>query len=187
MLEHEDILRRVADVMDELQITYMVVGSVASSVYGEPRSTQDVDIVADLRYGDIPRLCEKFPEPEYYMSPEAAGQAIRLGGQFKIICPTTGEKIDVMVVRQDAWGLNQISRRRPVRVLEDRDVYLAAPEDVIIAKMLYYREGQSDKHLRDIAGILKVSGDEVDRAYIDRWAEKMGLTEIWRMAQERAK
>jgi hypothetical protein len=182
VVEHEDILRRLADVMEELRIPYMVVGSVASSIYGSWRTTADIDVVADLHGEDVPGLCEKFPAPEYYVSPEAALQAVRAGGQFNIIRSTTAEKIDMMVARGDAWGKMQLARRRPVRVLEDRDVELASPEDIIIAKLLYCREGGSEKHLQDIAGILKVVGSEIDRVYIDRWAAELGLADLWQEA-----
>jgi hypothetical protein len=63
--------------------------------------------------------------------------------------------------------------------------FVASPEDVIIGKMLYYREGGSEKHLRDITGILKVSGDQVDRAYVARWAAELGVTEIWQAVLRR--
>jgi hypothetical protein len=168
--------------MEELKIPYMVVGSVASSIYGYWRTTADIDVVADLHSEDVPGLCEKFPPPEYYVSPEAAIQAIRAGGQFNIIRSTTAEKIDIMVARRDAWGKMQLARRRPVRALEDRDVDMASPEDVIIAKLLYCREGGSEKHLQDIAGILKVIGSGIDRAYIDRWAAELGLADLWQEA-----
>ena len=184
MVEHEDILRRLADVMEELNISYMIVGSVASSVYGRWRATEDIDVVADVKHGDIAGICEKFSSPEYYVSPEAAVQAVRARGQFNIIRSTTGEKIDVMVARRDEWGKSQLARRRAVRVLEDRDVYFAAPEDVVIAKLMYCKEGGSEKHLRDIAGILKVGGDEVDQEYIGRWAATFGLTQVWEQARE---
>lgn len=179
MVEDEEVLRRLADVMEGLKIPYMVVGSVASSVYGRWRTTEDIDVVADLHSKDVPGLCEKFPPPEYYVSPEAALQAVRAGRQFNIIRSTTAEKIDIMLARKDAWGKMQLARRRPVRVLEDRDVDLASPEDIVIAKLLYCQEGGSDKHLEDIAGILKVVGSGTDRAYIDRWAAALGLADLW--------
>jgi len=167
------------EVLEELGSPYMLVGSFVSSVYGEPRFTQDIDLVADLRYGDAPKLCGKFPPEEYYISPEAVGQAIRTGGQFNIIHPSSGNKIDIMMPPDSLWGENQMRRRRQVWLLPDCQGYAATPEDIILSKMNYYREGGSDKHLRDITGILKVRGDGVDREYIERWSGQLGLTEIW--------
>ena len=72
-----------------------------------------------------------------------------------------------------------MQRRQKVRILPDRDGYVARPEDIILGKMQYYRQGGAEKHLRDIAGILKVLDENVDRAYVARWSEKLGLTKIW--------
>lgn len=73
----------------------------------------------------------------------------------------------------------EFSRRRRSKVFSDQETNFASPEDVIIKKMEFYREGGSEKHLRDITGILKISGDAVDQTYISEWAIHLGLTEIW--------
>ena len=163
----------------------MLVGSLASGAYGEPRFTQDIDIVVELQADDAAGLCEAFPAPDYYVSLDAAMQAARDGGQFNVIHPASGNKIDFMIAREDPWGKIQMSRRRCVRVLPDLDGYTAAREDIILSKMAYYREGGSEKHMRDITGILRVSGEQVDQAYVAQWAEKLGLTEIWQAVLRR--
>jgi hypothetical protein len=163
----------------------MVVGSFASGLYGEPRLTQDIDVVIDAGPDDARKLCGQFLPQEFYMSLEAALDAVRRRSQFKVIHPASGNKIDFMVARRDPWGRSQISRRQKVRLLPDREGYMARPEDIIISKMLYYKQGGSEKHMRDITGILKVSGEEVDRAYVERWAEELGLKEIWEAIQKR--
>ncbi|MGI8476047.1 MAG: hypothetical protein ACR2OO_06730, partial [Thermomicrobiales bacterium] len=73
-----------------------------------------------------------------------------------------------------------MARRRPVRLLADRDVMVAAPEDVILGKLWYYSEGGGDRHLRDVAGILRVTGEGVGRAEVERWAAELGYLEVWR-------
>lgn len=178
-MEQDELLRQVIEVLERLKITYMIVGSIASGAYGEPRMTQDIDVVVDLRYGDIGPLCEAFGPDEFYVSVEAAAQAFQRGGQFNVIHPASGNKIDFMMARHDSWGDEQMSRRQRVRILPDREGYTARPEDIIIGKMEYYKEGGSEKHLRDIAGIMRISGEEVDRDYVVQWAEKLGLMEVW--------
>ncbi len=178
-MEQDELLGQVIEVLERLKITYMIVGSIASGAYGEPRMTQDIDVVVDLRYGDIKPLCEAFGPDEFYVSVEVAAQALQRGGQFNVIHPASGNKIDFMMARHDSWGDEQISRRQRVRILPDKEGYTARPEDIIISKMGYYKEGGSEKHLRDIAGILKISSEEVDRDYVIRWAEKLGLMEVW--------
>lgn len=184
-MEQIDLLRQLVKVLESLRIPYMVVGSMASTAYGEPRMTQDIDVVVDLKVSQVQPLCDAFSSEEYYISNQAALDAICHRGQFNIIHSTSGNKIDLMIVPASAWGQAEMSRRQRRRILPDLEGYCARPEDVILGKMEYYREGESEKHLRDIAGILKVSKDMVDCQYVSSWAAQMGLSEIWKMILER--
>jgi hypothetical protein len=157
----------------------MVVGSLASAAYGEPRMTRDVDVVVDLTKGQVPQLCGAFASNEFYVSEQAALDAVERRGQFNIVHSRSANKIDLLIVPAGEWGRSEISRRRRMRILPDLEGYCAMPEDVILGKMSYYAEGGSEKHLRDIAGIMKVSGDEVDRGYVSLWAGRLGLSGIW--------
>ena len=178
-MDQANLLRQVLEVLEEMEITYMVVGSIASSAYGEPRLTQDIDILVSLTADDAEPLARAFPLPDYYVSLEAVKEAISHGGQFNVIHPASGNKVDFMMAPRDPWGREQLSRRQRVRILPDTEGYTASPEDIIISKMKYYRQGGSEKHLRDITGIVKVSGKDVDFKYIANWAEKLELSEIW--------
>ena len=119
------------------------------------------------------------PAPEFYVSADAVRDAVRDRFQFNVLHPASGNKIDCMFPRSDNWGASQLSRRRRVRLLPGVDAFIASPEDVILGKLWYYADGGSEKHLRDICGILKISGETVDRADVAAWAEKLGYTEIW--------
>ena len=174
-----DLLRHLAAELERLGIPYMVVGSIASGIHGEPRMTRDIDVVIEVSSRQVPALCRAFPDDAYYVSPEAAAEAVRNQGQFNVIHPTSGHKIDLLIGKKSAWGRSQISRRQRKRILPDLEVYCAAPEDVILSKMQYYQEGGSEKHLRDITGILKVSDEQVDRRYVAEWADRLGVAEIW--------
>jgi len=174
-----ELLRYVIEALESQELTYMVVGSFASSTYGEPRLTHDIDIVVSLRADAVDRLCSAFPAPEFYVSASAAREAVQTRGQFNVIHPASGNKIDFMIARDDAWGRSQLSRRCRQPILADRETFVAAPEDVILAKLQYYQEGESEKHLRDIAAMLQVSGDEIDKTYIDHWAAQLGVTQEW--------
>jgi len=184
-VEQAELLRHVLHILEEQGLTYLLVGSLASGVYGEPRLTHDIDVVLELRPDQVARLCEEFPAPDYYVSEKAAREAVARGGQFNVIHPASGNKIDFMVARQDAWGRSQISRRRLEQIFPGRRGYTAAPEDVIIGKLWYYREGGSEKHLRDIAGMLQVSGEEIDKQYISHWTEQLALVEEWQLVLDR--
>lgn len=179
-MDQRDLLRKVLETFDAVGIKYILVGSVASAVYGEPRLTLDIDVVAALTVSQLPKFLSSFSPPGFYVSADAAAGAVREGKQFNIIHPASGLKIDIIVKKPDDFDESRFSRKRSLPVFPDRSADFASPEDVIIKKMEYHREGGSEKHLRDIAGILRVSGDGLNAAYIEQWAARKGLTEIWR-------
>ena len=178
-MEQIEVFRYTIDTLERLAFPYMLVGSFASIAYGEPRLTQDIDIVVDLSVPEVPAFCAAFPSPEFYVSEQAVREAVQGRFQFNVLHPSSGNKIDFILARADAWGRVQMERRQRVRLLENCEGFTARPEDVILGKLWYYAEGGSEKHLRDITGILRISGAAVDRADIGRWAEKLGYSEIW--------
>jgi len=178
-MEQTNILRHVVQTFENLSVPYVVVGSIASMAYGETRFTQDIDIIAALTLSDVPGFLSAFPQDEFYLDENSVRDAIKKNFQFKIIHPSSGQKIDVVLPRKDAWGIGQIARRRAVRILPDKDVMIASPEDVILGKLWYFSMGGGDRHLRDIAGILRVTGEGVDRAEVTRWARELGYLDIW--------
>lgn len=184
-MEQPELLRYAFDALERQGVPYMLVGSLASMLYGEPRMTRDIDFVVDLPVSRAEALCAEFPSPEFYVSLPAARQAAAQGGQFNVIHPSSGNKIDLMIARRDAWGRTQLARRLRKEVLQGTTGFVASPEDVILAKLWYYQDGGSDKHLRDIAAMLQISGTEIDRNYIEEWAAQLGLVEPWRAVIER--
>ena len=172
-------MRLVIQALETMGIPYMITGSQASAYYGEPRFTRDIDIVADIRPGQIEDFAAYFPANEFYCDKEMIEAEIGRRGQFNIIHAASGLKIDIILTKATPFSQTEFARRNRSPVFHDQDAYFASAEDVILKKMEYYREGESDKHLRDITGILKISGDAVDRDYISQWAKRLGLTEIW--------
>ncbi|HTO86137.1 MAG TPA: hypothetical protein VMR54_01235 [Thermoanaerobaculia bacterium] len=162
----------------------MVTGSVAAIVYGEPRLTHDVDLVAVLDPERIARLSEAFPPAEFYCPPieEIALEAAREGrGHFNLIHHATGFKADVYIAGRDplhAWGL---SRSRTLE-LDGEPIVVAPPEYVIVRKLEYFREGGSEKHLRDIRSMLEHSPEQIDRGELEKLIQSRGLEEAWRAA-----
>src|SRR5438105_1349924 len=140
-------MRLVVDILERLQIPYLVVGSAASSIYGEPRMTQDIDIALDPTPAQIGQLCSAFPPSDFYVSVDAAREALRARTQFKVVHPDSGNKIDFMIVGNDKWGRTQLTRRKRMPLLPGLQAVAGSPEDVILSKLNYYREGGSEKHL----------------------------------------
>ena len=174
-----ELLERVVAIFERLGIPYLVTGSIAAMAYGEPRLTNDIDIVAHVVEAQIPPLLAAFPADEYYISADMIREAIRQRTQFNIIHPTSGLKVDVIIRRNSLFDQSRFQRVRRVHPAPSYEANFAAPEDVIIKKMEYYSEGGSEKHLRDITGMLVTSGAEIDREYVERWAVTLGLSEIW--------
>lgn len=169
----------VLNKLQEGKIPYMVVGSFACMVYGEPRMTHDVDIVIDILPSDASKIDTLFSLKEFYVPPkEVLASEIINRGQFNLIHHETGIKIDFMVRKNGEHARAEFDRRIKSPFWPGAEVYLASPEDVIIKKLDFFREGGSDKHLRDIRGIL--AHTKIDRTYLENWISKLGLTHQWK-------
>jgi hypothetical protein len=166
---------------DASGVEWMIAGGVASIVYGEPRLTQDLDIVASLAAVDADRLARQFPEPEFYCAPpeviaeEAGREAF---GHFNVMHLETGARADVYLVGKDALARRGLAARRTIQLL-GRTVPIAPPEDVILHKLRFRQKGASDRHLRDVRAMLRVLGDSIDRIALARDAAELGLTAEW--------
>jgi hypothetical protein len=183
-VQQPELLRYAAIALEDCGIEYALVGSLASSTWGEIRFTQDIDFVVRLSRVQGENLCEAFSGDEFYISLPAVRTAVEKQTQFNVIYPSTHNKIDFMVIGQDGWAKSQIERRQLRNPSGNFECYVAAPEDVILGKLLYYREGGSDKHLRDIRGIFAVSGEIIDLGYLEKWVAELGLIEVWGEARK---
>lgn len=179
------LLLHAARVLNAAGVKYFVSGSVAAMHYGEARMTRDIDIILHLRYGDVSAIVDAFPEPEYFVQKESVVRALREDGQFNVIEPMTGMKIDFMCAETSAFNESRFRRARRIAVEPGIDVWFSAPEDVILKKLEYFKEGASDKHLRDIASMIKISGETFDREYLERWARILKVEEEWHAAKSR--
>jgi hypothetical protein len=180
-----DLLKVLVAKLEGLGISYLVTGSMATIVYGEPRLTNDLDVVIALPVERVDEFCAAFPEEDYYLSREAAREAARDRRQFNIIHFASGLKIDIIVPKADDFERSRQQRGRALDVGQDWKARFASPEDVILRKLQYYQMGGSEKHLRDIAGVFKIQGSRLDLAYLAEWAERLGVAEIWRELLER--
>ena len=178
-METADLIAEVIVCFESLDIPYFITGSIAAILYGEPRFTHDIDIVADIREDHIEDMQKCFPEKQYYFDPDAARNAIKHRFQFNIIHPESGLKVDFFLPKDTQFDRNRFDRCRRMNISDNRQASFASPEDVILMKLHYYREGGSDKHLRDIQSILDISRDLVDIAYIESWVNRLNLAGMW--------
>ena len=169
--------------LERLGLPYCVTGSVAASVYGEPRLTADVDIVLLLRVRNIDALRSAFPDADYYVPPDETLKlqlARDTRGMFNLIHHASQFKADIYLAARDplhAWALAQ---RRRIE-LDGGGAWVAPPEYVILRKLEYLREGAQDKHVRDIRFMLATS--VVDRSFVEFEVARLGLRTQWEAVQ----
>lgn len=166
------------DPLEQLSLPYCVTGSVAASVYGEPRLTADIDVVLLLEARDIPALRTAFPDSEYYSPPdESLRESLHRGGMFNLIHHASQFKADIYVAAGDPLHDWALGHRRRIDI-GGTGAWIAPPEYVILRKLQFHREGGSDKHLRDIRFILAAT--PVDREFIEAEVLRRGMQETWR-------
>lgn len=165
--------------LERLALPYCITGSVAASVYGEPRLTADIDIVLLLKAPDIQALRSAFPEADYYVPPEEKLReevARNTRGMFNLVHHKSQFKADIYLAARDplhAWALEH---RRRVD-LGGSGAWIAPPEYVILRKLEFLREGGSDKHVRDIQFMLAATA--VDRAFLEQEVSRLGVRAEW--------
>lgn len=178
MSSQQTVFTHIIDILEKIQIPYMIGGSVASIAYGEPRLTLDMDLVVDLNEKQAEELAASFG-PEYYVNLESMIEAIRIKGHFNIIQSELGVKIDFYVLKDDEFSQKEFERKRKELFNAKKEAVFVSPEDIIIKKMEWYKLGESRKHLEDIRGMLRLSKDKLDLSYIAKWAIKLNLKDIW--------
>jgi len=181
-----ELLRYLVDVLEALGAEYMIGGSQASMYYGEPRLTRDVDVIVALRSEQLPVLLRRFSPDEFYVDEQTARDAVQTRGQFNIIHPGSGLKIDVYVNPDTPYDRARLARRQRLPLAPGVEAYFARPEDVILYKLLFHRQVESTLHLRDVVGILRVSGPDLDERYLTEWADRLGLGALWEQLRKQA-
>jgi len=174
-----EILARFLRVLEEAGVEYMLVGSVASSVHGEPRSTQDFDIVIEKSITALEQLLASLDPEVYYFDPSTARQAYRRSSQFNVLDMEQVWKFDIIFQRGDAWSRSAFSRRIEGEFSGVKMTVLS-PEDSILSKLQWAEKmGGSERQLRDVAGIVQVRSEDLDYDYLDEWLARLGVEDMW--------
>jgi hypothetical protein len=171
----------MARILNDAQILYYVTGGVAAIAYGEPRATIDLDIVIAIELSNLSTFATYLENQGFYV----AGLAEVLGGQlgcFNITHLDTVENVDLMISGTTEFDLQKLGRRQLYTFPDGAQIALASPEDVVLSKLIWRRESQSDKQWRDILGILKVQQEKLDFVYIRQWVDQFELENDWQRA-----
>jgi hypothetical protein len=171
----------VTDVLETLGIPYVIGGSVASTIHGLARTTMDVDIVADMKPGQVLPFAAAL-QGAFYVDEEAIQKAIAYGSSFNLIHLATMFKVDIFLPQARAFGHQQLLRRIAERVTPDGDqsLWVLSPEDTILAKLDWFRLGgeTSERQWRDVLGIVKTQQDALDTDYLRQWAQTLGVADL---------
>ena len=171
-----ELLAVVVEELDRAGVPYMVTGSLASSYYGEPRSTRDVDIVIDPDPAALDRLVADLVAAVFYVDLDAARQALANRSQFNAIGPAA-DNVDFVIRRDRPFSLEEFGRRQRADLLGTA-AFVATAEDLVIAKLEWASASGSDRQLDDVAGILAIA-PSLDIAYIVRWVRALDLEDVW--------
>lgn len=175
-MEQREFLLRVVEAMQQAGIAYAITGSWASTTYGLPRTTHDLDVVVTISADQAIALSRSF-EPPVYADAVSMAEAALVGTSFNIVDPISGLKVDFWPLQDQTYAQQQFDRRRQV-ALFGRAVWMLAPEDVILAKLLWYRQSESETQMRDCMTVWRVQKDALDQDYLRRWAAQLNLTEL---------
>ena len=192
MKTQADGFKRILEVLDLLEIPYQLVGSLASSIYGIPRATMDVDLVADLRTDQIDEFAAEL-KADFYADPETIKDALARRRSFNLIHYASSFKFDIFPLQKDEFSQTQFGRRQfaETRSLGDPiECAVATAEDTILNKLRWYRTGgeTSERQWNDLRGILQVSGARLDLAYLNTWAPRIGVADLLeRLLHERTR
>lgn len=175
-------LEKIIAVLEQLGIGYAVGGSIASSLHGYNRMTDDADITAELFTDRADSFLAALDPAEYYVSPEALREALRTRSTFNILHPASGYKIDLFIRKDEPFEQSAFARRQlyPIPEIPGKPVLVHSPEDIILFKLRWYRLGGeiSDRQWNDILGVIRTQGERLDDTYLDHWAADIGVKDL---------
>jgi len=179
IINPEKFLLEVTKILTELKIDYFITGGFAVSVWGRPRTTADIDIVIKIIEPKIAPLTQALKKISRagYINEDIAKDAARKRGEFNFIDPDTGLKVDFWITKDDKLGQLEFSRKIEKQI-DSQKVYFISPEDLILNKLKWYKQTESNRHLEDVESIFKISGKKLDKEYLKQQTDRLGFLEI---------
>ena len=177
--DQEKILITIAKILDDLKIEYFITGGFAVSVWGRPRATFDIDVIIKLVKPNVTTLARALRGicKAGYVDENMMADAISNNGEFNFIDPNSGLKVDFWVMRKEGLDVERLKNKK-TKIISGQKVYFSSPEDLILSKLEWYKECRSSRHLEDVESIFKISGDKLDKKYLNKWVDKLGLSDF---------
>jgi len=178
-IDPRKLLVEIAGILDKNKIPYLITGGMAVFVWGRPRFTADIDLVVELSVDKLDVLEKAFKSLDEvgYVDGDVMREALAQNGEFNFIDGKTGMKVDFWVSSGDSFDRSRLKRRIAKKIV-GHDVYFSTPEDIILSKLRWWRDTGSSRHKEDIVSIISISGNGLDRGYLDNWAKKLGHKDL---------
>lgn len=175
-MSQSDLLIETAEALQSAGVSYMLTGSFASSLQGEPRATHDIDLVIEVDMRAVEGLARAFSAPRYFFDQTSARDALSHRGMFQLLDTVSGDKVDFWALTDSEFDRSRFCRRVGVQVFGSR-LWLTAPEDTILQKLKWAAASSgSERQIGDALGVYEVQAGMLDEAYLDEWACKLGVS-----------
>lgn len=184
-----EVAASITAVLEGLGVRYLIGGSLASSVHGEPRSTNDVDLLVDFHTEHVGPFVEAL-RSDYYVSEPAIREAVRSGYHFNVIHMNAAVKVDLFLAGDDLFNLERLDTRQAIQLPTEPEirVYVDTAEHSVLRKLEWFRRGGevSERQWRDVVAILRIQGARLDRSRLGTWAPRLGVADLLDRALEEA-
>ncbi|MBV9496194.1 MAG: hypothetical protein JOZ54_18240 [Acidobacteria bacterium] len=181
----QGLLPRLVAALEAAEVPYMLTGSYASSLHSIPRATKDLDIVVFPNREQLTRFLTSLSPDEYYTDLEDALECLKWRRQFNVVDYATGWKIDFIIPPFDEFNVEEFSRRQTIDVDGVR-LSVITPEDIVLAKLLWAKAGESMRQIEDAATVVRIQADSLNVAYIESWVRRLDLGPQWDLARKQS-
>lgn len=178
-MNQQILLKDLTKVLEKCQIPYLLTGSLASSYYGYPRATHDIDFIIEIQNKNMGKILKavKLLDKSYLFDKNEIEDAIAKTSQFNLYHLDTGTKIDFWIAEGSDFEKNKFKRGKTI-FIDGQKINLVSPEDLILTKLLWCKQIKSERHLLDCAGILKIQKNKLDDKYLNHWVKKLKVGEL---------
>lgn len=177
-----EVLKTVAGSLESIGIPYMVTGSIAANLYSQPRMTRDIDIVIKLNASQIDEMHLLFKD-DFYVDKSAIEEALKNRSMFNIIHNEKVVKVDLIIMKEGEYREAEFSRRLK-RKVNDIELFVVSPEDLILSKLHWAKDSLSELQLGDVRNIISLNKDSLDFGYLRKWAQVLSVSELLDEATE---